>query len=323
MRLLAFGVASLCLALPATVGAESAGALRARGEQFAKDRRYSEAIDAFKAADRLEPRALHACLIALAYTRREAWPQAEIFLDQCEKRATPADPLPDWVPTAKQQLAERLAAVNVAAVEIVVVPAGVAAKLAVSSFAPDELFEPRTIHVPPGRHSITVTAKGYRDMQQTVEVKDRTPQRVSITMVPVATEPPPTVERPSAAPSTPAPSTPQPSTAAPASKLPVIVMGVGGALAVAGGAIHATLFRTARADMVDAAAMGDKAAFDDAEQRFDRYRALSIGFYAAGAVTLGTGIVLALTRHESKEPVHVTVSPIGDRGGMVTVGWTQ
>lgn len=313
MRLLALGAAGLCLAMPATVLGESAEALRARGEQLAKDRRYSEAIDAFKTADRVEPRALHACLIALAYTRRELWPQAEIFLDQCEKRATSSDPLPDWVPTAKQQLAERLAAVNVAAVTIVVEPAGVGARLAVSSFAPDELFEARTIHLPPGRHSITAHADGYPDAAQTVEVKDRTPQRVVITMQSSTAEPPPAIER----------SLTPPTEVASPSKLPVIVMSAGGALAVAGGVIHATLFRNARNDMVHAIALADEPAYDAAEQRFDRYRALSIGLYAAGAVTLGTGIVLALTKYRSREPVHVAVVPIGDNGGMVTVGWTR
>lgn len=308
------GVGGVCLAImPATVFAESAETLRTRGEQLAKERHYSEAIDAFKAADRLEPRALHACLIALAYTRRELWPQAEIFLEQCEKRATASDPLPDWVPTAKQQLAERLAAVNVAAVEIVVEPAGVGAKFAVSSFAPDELFDPRTIHLPPGRHLITVTASGFRDVQQTVEVKDGTPQRVSITMLPLTTEPPRAPEQP----------VPPPLEAAPRSKVPYVVMGIGGALAAGGGLIQATLFRTARNDMVDAARIQDEPAYREAEHRFDRYRAVSIGLYAAGAVTLGVGVVLALTGHESKEPLQVSITPIDDGGGLVTVEWTR
>src|SRR5690606_20883724 len=120
------GVTGLGLLAPGRSHAESGERLRARGEQLAKDGRYTEAIDAFKAAEKIEPRARHACLIALAYTRRELWPQAEIFLEQCEQRATPADPIPEWVPTARQQLAERLATVNVAPVDIRVEPTGVA-----------------------------------------------------------------------------------------------------------------------------------------------------------------------------------------------------
>ena len=51
--------------------AESPADLQARGEDQARQGHYTEAIDSFKAADRLEPSAAHACLIALAYVRRE------------------------------------------------------------------------------------------------------------------------------------------------------------------------------------------------------------------------------------------------------------
>jgi hypothetical protein len=69
--------------------------------------------------------------------------------------------------------------------------------------------------------------------------------------------------------------------------------------------------------------MSNEPAYREAERRFDRYRVLSIGLYAAGAVTWGTGVVLALTKYRSKEPLQLSLSPIGDRGGMVILGWTQ
>ncbi|MDX2088207.1 MAG: hypothetical protein SFX73_10160 [Kofleriaceae bacterium] len=308
MRSLAVGVAALIALAPVNADAESAEEMRARGEQLAKSGRFSEAIDAFKAAERLEPRARHACLIALAYTRREAWSQAEIFLEQCEARATPADPLPEWVPTAKQQLAERLASVNVAPIEIALAPAGTNATLTVSSFAPDERFTARTIHLPPGRHLIVATAPGFRDAQHTVEVTDRSPQRVVITMEPVTAgaplgEPTPHVER-------------QP--VPPASKVPVAVMGVGAGVGVAGALVHLTLFRGARNDMTNATDIGE---YRSAEERFDRYRALSIALYATSAVTVGVGVVLGFTKHKRHVP-EVAVVP-SDGGAMVSVGWTR
>ena len=55
MRFLAIVVAGLCAIAPLVASAESAEELRARGEELAKDGRFSEAIDAFKAAERLEP----------------------------------------------------------------------------------------------------------------------------------------------------------------------------------------------------------------------------------------------------------------------------
>jgi len=153
--------------------------LRARGEQLAKDGHYSEAIDAFKAADRVERRASHACLIALVYTRRELWPQAELWLAQCQARANASDALPEWVPQLTTLLAERLEHVDVAPIDIVVEPRDANAAITVSSFAPDEVFAPRSIHLPPGRHTIRASAPGYRSAQQDIEVVGRTPLRVA------------------------------------------------------------------------------------------------------------------------------------------------
>ena len=164
----------------------SAQDLQTQGEQLAKDGRFSEAIDAFKAADKLQPTAGHACLIALAYTRRELWSQAEIFLARCHERATPSDPLPDWVPVAEQQIAERLTTANAAAVTIQVTPAGTPAQLTVSSFAPDETFSPRTIHLPPGHHVIIASAPNMPTVRKEVVVESKDPQTVTIDLAPPA-----------------------------------------------------------------------------------------------------------------------------------------
>jgi hypothetical protein len=313
-RFLAVVVAGLCSIVPAIASADtSAEDYRTRGEQLAKDGRFTEAIDAFKAAERVEPRARHACLIALAYTRRELWPQAEIWLDQCESRATPSDPLPEWVPTAKAQLAERLASVNVAAVEIKVQPPNVNVKLAVSSFAPDELFTPRTIHLPPGRHVIIATATGYNDAQKTIDVSDKTPQTVTITLLPlgtgkVITPPPPPPSRGPAQPSS--------------SKVPVALMSAGGAVVLVGAAMHVFWFKPARDELADAQTKADYERID-ATDKFEKRRNVTIGVYAVGAATLLTGVILKYTVFKQKEaPVEVSVLP-HDGGGMVTVGWVH
>lgn len=286
--------------------AESGEELRIRGEQLAKDGRFTEAIDAFKAAERAEPRARNACLIALAYTRRELWPQAEIWLEQCETRATPADPAPEWVPVAKQQLAERLATVNVAAVEIQVEPAGTAATLAVSSFAPDERFTARTIHLPPGRHVIIATAADYEDAQQTVEVTGKDPQRVTIKL-----------ERRGK------PALPPPSLRPPPSKIPYIVMGVGGGIGLVGAALHATYYRNARETLATARRNGLEKTGGPLTDSWSRARAITVGAYGIGAATLVTGLILKVTVFRQKEmPVQVSVLPT-DGGGMVGVGWSR
>ena len=308
------GFVAATLAVSATAAAQGAPAVesaddkRARGEQLAKDGRFSEAIDAFKAAEKLEPRARHACLIALAYMRRELWPQAEIFLEQCELRATPADPVPEWVPVAKAQLAERLQALTVAAVELVVEPAGTKVKLAVSSFAPDELFDPRTIHLPLGRHVIIATAAGYKDAQKTVEVTGPVPQRVTISMVPIdATKDTP------GAPRGPAPA---------ASKVPWIVMGAGGAVALAGAITHVTMLRTARNEMIAADKADNLDRYQTWEARFETRRTATIALYGVGAALAVTGLILDRTVFAHRESsVQVALVPQAG-GGVITLGWS-
>jgi len=167
---------------PAIAIAEDPAALRNEGEVLARVGRFSEAIDKFKAADRIKPAAANACLIALAYTRRELWPQAEIWLSTCRDRSTPEEPAPDWAPAAAQQIRDRLAAANVAPVEIVVTPRQ--AVVTVSSFALDEKFSARTIHLGMGRHSFIATAPGYEDGHAELVVEDRTPKRVEIALKP-------------------------------------------------------------------------------------------------------------------------------------------
>ncbi len=296
---------AIALAVPLVAHADSAAELEAKGEEFAKAGRYSDAIDAFKAADRLEPRASHVCLIALAYTRRELWPQAEIFLDKCHSRADANDPLPEWVPLADRQLAERLASANVAAVTIAVDP-DVPAALAVSSFAPDETFAPRTIHLAPGRHVISVAAEGYEPAQETVDVVDRSDKRVVIALrkrlvvVVVPPRPPPPVhvevtER---------------------SRVPLFVVGAGGALGLAGLATHLFALEPVRTKLADAKTQTDYAMYSHS---FDVRREATLALYGAGALAIAAGVVLHYTVFAHAE-VSVALAP---GGATMAIGWRR
>src|SRR5207244_1267948 len=93
----------LCaVAIPCRLAfADDVADLEARGQELAKASEYSQAIEVFKQADAKRPRAAHACMIGLAYLRRELWPQAELFLALCEHRAVPGDQPPDWIDEAE------------------------------------------------------------------------------------------------------------------------------------------------------------------------------------------------------------------------------
>jgi hypothetical protein len=161
-----------------TAHAETRDELQARGEALGREGRWGEAIRAFKSADQLEHRPIHACLIALAYTRREAWPQAEVFLSRCLEPNS-GETLPDWVPEAQKLIETRLKSEPLSEVTIEVVPAA-AATVTVSSFEPDEVFTPRAIHLPRGSHVIFARAPGFPDRQVVVVVDDSKPRRVVI-----------------------------------------------------------------------------------------------------------------------------------------------
>jgi tetratricopeptide (TPR) repeat protein len=286
--------------LAANAHAEPADDLRAEGEQLAKAGHYTEAIVAFKKSNALAPRASSSCLIGLAYTRRELWPQAEIMIDRCKRDANPADPPPEWLPALEKELAQRLATIGVAAVTISVIPASARVELSVSSFAPDELFGPRTIHLPPGSHVITARAPGFPAAHETIEIKDADPRTIVIDL---REKPRPVV------------------VPVQHSAVPLALLGAGGALVAAGVVYHATALRTAANGLADATdATPDDHLYTRWSHTYDVRREVVIGLYAAGAITAGIGLVLRLREKDRETLPQVSIVPT-DGGGIVTVGW--
>jgi hypothetical protein len=295
---LAITIAGVGLALTATAHAQpTAVELQARGEDLAKDNRFSEAIDAFKEADRLEVRASHACLIALAYTRRELWPQAEIWLDQCQKRAHAGDAVPEWGIDLAKQIQSHVDEDEVAAIELAVTPANVPVKIVVSSFAPDESFSPRTIHLPVGHHVVIATAPGYAETRRDLDVTAKQPQHVVLDMKPVVGSF--TV-----------------ATHAHASHSNAMVY-AGGAL-LGAGVLTAGWMSFEYLKLKDAHDTVDFQQYRDHEGLYDVARYATIGLWIAGGALAITGAL----RHGNRESMHVSIAPTHD-GGLVAVGWQR
>jgi len=289
----------LSLVMASTAHADTAEELRIHGETLAKNGRFSEAIDAFKAAERKEHRSRHACLIGLAYERRQAYSQAEVFLAACKAGATAVDPLPEWAPEAFRVLDEALAQQKLVAVMVMATPPD--AKITVSSFPPDEEFSAQSIHLAPGKYTFTATAPGYANRTQDIELGEQ-PAAVSFMLehrVVERTEPVQTTR----------------------SKLPWIVVGGGVALGIAGGLVQGLAMAPARDKLVQAEAMNNSALYNDWSPKFDQRRLITIGLYGAGAIAIATGLVLRATVFESTE-THVAVAPtVG--GGMLTFAWSR
>jgi hypothetical protein len=292
-------------ALPAH--ADEVDDLVAKGEELAKRNEYSQAIAAFKQADAKRPRAAHACMIGLAYMRREAWPQAELFLALCEKRAVPGDQPPDWVDAAHQTLATKLREAQIPAITIEVTPPSVGARLTVSSFTADEVFEPQTIHLAPGKHVIEVTAPGYLRSSREVTVEAGVPQTLSF-----ALEPDPAQAKEPVLPPPPKPAHPH------QSPVPWIVIGAGAALIGVGafydlGVAQESRDRLAHAQKLDA--------YNAVLSDFHTDRNVSIGLMAGGVILAGVGVALKLTVFDSEGP-QVSAS-INSNGGSLVIGWQQ
>lgn len=334
VRILAIVVAGLVALAPLAARADQRADLQQQGEQQAKEGRFADAIDSFKAADRIEERASHACLIALAYTRRELWSQAQHWMLACHARASASDPLPDWTPLAEKQIKERLETSSVAAVTIVVKPATVKARVTVSSFAPDETFEPRTIHLAPGTHVVFAKAEGYPDRQQTVEVRDKTPTTVTIDWSDVTPVPPTGGGERDVVQPPPTPAGPD----KPNNSMSTGLIIGGAALVLVGGLTHwrmgvaANDMNAARKDFManeamyratmtlDTELMLANETFDAAGKRYDRFRVLSLASYAIGAGLVVTGVLI---RKKVSTETAVSATPLPEGGAFVSVGWSR
>ena len=303
-----FLVGAVVLALAGSARADEADDLVAQGDDLARRAEYAQAIEKFKAADRVRPRATHACMIGLAYLRRQLWPQAEVFLARCRKRAVASDPLPEWMEDAEAQLAAQLKAAPVTAVEIVVQPPGVAASITTSSFAPDELFDPQVIHLPAGPHTLTVGAPGFVTVKREITVSGTGSEKVEIVLAPIA--PPPVPERVE-------------NHAMPVNVIPRDnghrtwgnrMLIVSGGAAVGAIVLHVLAYRTR--DKL----MGTPEEYRDNETAFDVERAGAISLYAIAGIAAGIGIYLRQTHRE--HPAQVGAVMTSD-GAMVTIGWTR
>lgn len=322
-------------------------ALVAEGEALAKEGNFSAATEKWKTADKELPRAKHACLIGLAYTRREYWPQAEVFFARCRQNATATDPVPTWLDAAEKQLEQKLAIAPVAAIKLSVDPPSAAAQFIVSSFAPDESFGPRVVHLALGSHSVTVTAPGYASTTVIVDVKNKADQFITVALKKPGESPtndPNQVPLPVGTTGT-GNGTSGTSTGAVGtgtnpnvgshmglgadristkpSRVPMVVMGAGGTLVVIGGIVHATWFRTARDNLVRANDTQNEARYNDWSDRFDTRRSVVIATYGVGLATVITGMVLKYTVFKGKESSVTLGAKLRDGGGLVTLGWRQ
>jgi hypothetical protein len=268
--------------------------LVAKGQELAKQSEWTQAIATFKQADAHRTRTLHACMIALAYTRRELWPQAELYFTRCHARANAADPLPDWAAEAEATLASKIAGANIPVLTISVVPA--AATIAVSSFERDESVAPGTIHLAPGHHTLQITAPGYTPATREITMAAGETRTLAVELVRPAPPPPPPPSDPYA---------------------PVrwTLFGTGAALVIAGIIVDEVKVQPLR----DELAKSQLANTRD-HGSFTTWRNATLGLLSGGAVAIAVGAYLAYHHHTSGPTIS---AQLDHTGGSIVIGWER
>jgi hypothetical protein len=280
-------IAALIAVRPAR--ADGVDDLVARGQELAKRAEWTQAIALFKQADVQRPRAEYACMIGLAYTRRELWAQAELYFARCHDRATGDDPLPDWLGDAEAQLAAKVAGASITAITVTVAPPTAHAAISISGFEPDEVVAPGTFHLTPGRYTFELSAPGYVTTRRDVVVEAGKAQTMDVALGVVVDDRP--------------------------SRTPWLVIGAGAAVAAAGFAIDLWKVRPLRTSLANAS-YGEYPMY---EGSFDRWQRATIGLWVGGGVVTAIGAYLMYREHTS-----VTMGAHLDKdGGAVFVGWRR
>jgi hypothetical protein len=278
-------VGRIAVVVIACASAARADELIDRGDELARRGEFSRAIELFKESDAKTPTAGTACRIGLVYTRRELWSQAEIFFAQCKRRATAADPVPDWLDAAEEQLAKKLAAADAAPIDIRVDPGG--AMIHVSTFPADERFPASTIHLAPGTYLITAAAPGRVQATATLKVVAKVPQIMYLSL---SIPPPP------------------PHVATRREIVGTRLLELSPAIVAVGITFHA--FANIQRDALQTAHDAhDPVSWDRHAGAFEADRAAAIGFYALAATAMTLGIVLR--RHRAEIAIHGAASPSG------------
>ncbi len=170
-----------------TVSAARADTPEARGKRLLAQKRYAEAIDAFREAAKQPGRVGYdfTCEIGLCYASLDDYPRAQFYLALCREDAI----WPRWKKRALPALRaveSRLTGAQLAKVHVDVSPAEAMARFDVLD---DVGFNvPRDVWLPVGSHTLSAYADGYQAVEQQVILYGSDPVTVSLELEPLRAE---------------------------------------------------------------------------------------------------------------------------------------
>jgi tetratricopeptide (TPR) repeat protein len=287
------------------------------GVQAYERGRYKDAVDWFLAADRLAPSAPLSFNVARAYERLGDDSSALRWYRDYLRRDSNAPNAPS-VRKLVAELAAALAKKGVQQVTVLSVPAG--ATVAVDG-QPSGVT-PCTFDLPPGKHHLFLSYRGYADHAREIELGASEPVDVSIALERAAgtdrAAPSPAPVAAAPAPATPA--APAPGTKAPGRQLgiwPWVTAGAGAA--ALGGALTFELLRRSAEEDAESepTQLGFQSAIDTMESRKNTARVL----LGVGGALVATGVVLWLIDSSGESPVgSVALSCSPERCGLHAKG---
>lgn len=276
-------------------------------DELAAAQNYKGAAAKFRAAFRLDPLPGYVCNVGVAYQRAKDLPHAHIYLTECLRvgRSALDASFLGLVRKALDEVEATLHNQDFARVDVGVTPQD--ATLTISSFESDEQFVgPHVIWLPFGTHTIDVRASGHAPAKQSIVVRTRDPQTVSIALArqPASAEPTAGGAQPGDGAAPP----PTPGASVRPSKVPALVA-TGATVALAGVAV--TAFVKARS-IADTAGSPDIDR-DEYNRRVDRTRNWQHASWAfAGLAGAGAVVSAYLWVRASRTPsVEVTPSATG------------
>jgi tetratricopeptide (TPR) repeat protein len=243
------------------------------------ERRYADAVQAFREADGIQPSAALSFNIARAYERLEDVPAAlrwyRDYLRRNPEAANRAD-----VDKQVAGLARQLEARGVQQVSVLARPEG--AQVLIDDRA--EGVAPFTTEIPPGKHHVSVRAGGYRTQELDFSVEPGTPRDLSVVLEKLAPDAPDAI---ATTPPPPSPKMPPPPAPAarkpPLGVVPWIVLGAGAATSL--GALGFELARrSAESDAEQSAQLDYPRHFEAMQSRQTTARVLGV---AGGVLLLG------------------------------------
>lgn len=293
-----------CLLVATAAHADTAADLVQEGQALGQQKRYTEALARFRAAEAARADPVHHCWIAISTLRLDRAGEAELHLGRC---LTAPAPRPPWVEVARQEITQAVASGAYAELVIDTRPGG--AEVQVEGY--DVAFvAPRSVWVPLGRARVTARAVGYLERTTEVDAPVRGRQPVVLTLdrrpeVAQATAPrepggpigpgASAAAEPPRAPAPPALDTPHASAAVSTDPLPAletttsrawpwVVLG-SSALVAGGGALLHGLAAGARSSALEHAR--DEPAYADERARMYQLQDFAYAGYGAGLTLVG------------------------------------